>query len=110
MVEQRIVTLLTSLYMVKKNNKKSSMNDFVLIRLREVAEKISRNGYVASQALSSLRNCSVVQCVIGPQYIALLLEVSPNSITMNPGSSVCSIHDLRTGSCMLDTWLGKYSF
>ncbi|KAL4218424.1 E3 ubiquitin-protein ligase ubr5 [Mactra antiquata] len=43
-------------------------------RLREVAEKISRHGYTAPSALSSLRNVTVTQCVIGPQYIAFLLE------------------------------------
>lgn len=48
---------------------------FINLRLREVAEKISRHGYTAPQALSSLRNLSVVQCVVGPQYVAFLLEV-----------------------------------
>ncbi|XP_060590431.1 E3 ubiquitin-protein ligase UBR5-like [Ruditapes philippinarum] len=43
-------------------------------RLRDVAEKISRHGYTAAAALSSLRNISVTQCVIGPHYIAFLLE------------------------------------
>ncbi|XP_052763231.1 E3 ubiquitin-protein ligase UBR5-like isoform X2 [Mya arenaria] len=43
-------------------------------RLREVAEKISRHGYSAPQALGCLRNLTVTQCVVGPQCIAFLLE------------------------------------
>ncbi|XP_033727140.1 E3 ubiquitin-protein ligase UBR5-like isoform X1 [Pecten maximus] len=43
-------------------------------RLREVAEKISHHGFSSPLAFSAIRNLTVVQCVVGPNYIALLLE------------------------------------
>ncbi len=46
-----------------------------LSRLKEVADKISRHGYTSPAALQQLRNIIVEQVVIGPNHIALLLEV-----------------------------------
>ncbi|CAG2258134.1 EDD1 [Mytilus edulis] len=43
-------------------------------RLREVAEKVSHHGFVSSPAFRAIRNLTVTQCVVGPTYIALLLE------------------------------------
>uniref|UniRef100_A0A0L8I213 UBR-type domain-containing protein n=1 Tax=Octopus bimaculoides TaxID=37653 RepID=A0A0L8I213_OCTBM len=51
-------------------------------RLKEVAEKISRYGFTSPPALSSLRNLVITQCVLGPNYVALLLE----------DSRVCRVH------------------
>lgn len=45
-------------------------------RLKEVAEKISRHGFTCPPALSALRNLVIVQCALGPNYVALLLEDS----------------------------------
>ncbi|XP_052085872.1 E3 ubiquitin-protein ligase UBR5-like isoform X2 [Mytilus californianus] len=43
-------------------------------RLREVAEKVSHHGFVSAPAFRAIRNLVVTQCVVGPTYIALLLE------------------------------------
>lgn len=43
-------------------------------RLREVAEKISHHGFYSPVAFRAIRNLVVTQCVVGPNYIALLLE------------------------------------
>ncbi|KAL3890879.1 hypothetical protein ACJMK2_003152 [Sinanodonta woodiana] len=43
-------------------------------RLREVADKLSRHGFNSPAAFAALRNVVVNQCVVGPNYIALLLE------------------------------------
>ncbi|GAB1606363.1 E3 ubiquitin-protein ligase UBR5-like [Argonauta hians] len=51
-------------------------------RLKEVAEKISRYGFTSPPALSTLRNLVITQCVLGPNYVALLLE----------DNRVCRVH------------------
>ncbi|KAK6168099.1 hypothetical protein SNE40_021993 [Patella caerulea] len=43
-------------------------------RFREVADKFSRHGFTSSSTLSMLKNVEIVQCVVGPNFIALLLE------------------------------------
>ena len=40
-----------------------------------MSEKISRHGYASPPALQSLRRIVVQQLVVGPNHIALLLEV-----------------------------------
>ncbi|KAK3087035.1 hypothetical protein FSP39_000732 [Pinctada imbricata] len=45
-----------------------------LVRLREVAERISHHGFTSPSAFSTLTNTTVIQCVIGPNFIAFLLE------------------------------------
>ena len=44
-------------------------------RLKEVADKIKRHGHVSQTALQNLRNTIVTQLIVGPNHIALLLEV-----------------------------------
>lgn len=46
-----------------------------IFRLREVAEKISHHGFVNAPGFRAIRNLVITQCVVGPTYIALLLEV-----------------------------------
>ncbi|XP_046357083.2 E3 ubiquitin-protein ligase UBR5-like isoform X2 [Haliotis rufescens] len=43
-------------------------------RLGEVAAKLSHHGFTSPTCLSALKNLVISQCVIGPNYIALLLE------------------------------------
>ncbi|CAH1775507.1 unnamed protein product [Owenia fusiformis] len=43
-------------------------------RLKDVAEKISRHGANSPIALSALKNCSIIQAVVGPNHIAFLLQ------------------------------------
>ncbi|KAJ8321996.1 hypothetical protein KUTeg_000467 [Tegillarca granosa] len=43
-------------------------------RLREIAERISHHGFTSPSAFSAIRNVSVTQCVVGPGFIAMLLE------------------------------------
>ncbi|XP_066269411.1 E3 ubiquitin-protein ligase UBR5-like [Branchiostoma lanceolatum] len=43
-------------------------------RLKEVADKINKHGYVSPPAISQLRGQVVRECVVGPNHIAFLLE------------------------------------
>ena len=45
-------------------------------RLQEVAERINCDGEDSPIVLQTLRNTVISQIVVGPHYIALLLEVS----------------------------------
>ena len=44
-------------------------------RLADVADRISRHGYCSPAAFQSLRHLTVQDIVVGPNHIALLLEV-----------------------------------
>ena len=59
--------------MVRLRNKKFLY--LSTFRLKEVADKIKRHGHVSQPALQNLRNVFVTQLVVGPNHIALLLEV-----------------------------------
>jgi hypothetical protein len=53
-----------------------------ICRLREVAEKISHHGFVNAPGFRAIRNLVITQCVVGPTYIALLLEVRSYVVTL----------------------------
>ncbi|GBL96595.1 E3 ubiquitin-protein ligase UBR5 [Araneus ventricosus] len=43
-------------------------------RLKEVAERTNRCGYSVPSVLAQLKNAAVIQCVVGPNHVAFLLE------------------------------------
>ncbi|GIY42877.1 hypothetical protein CDAR_67181, partial [Caerostris darwini] len=43
-------------------------------RLKDVAERTNRCGYSVPSVLAQLKSIAVVQCVVGPNHVAFLLE------------------------------------